>query len=62
VHEIDAGHHFEQFTENMVSRADALERAIERSQRPLKLIDAKPVEPHPASELNGPFPRMKRRV
>jgi hypothetical protein len=44
------------------SFADALERAIERSQRPLKLIEAKPVQPLPASELTRPFPRMKRRV
>jgi hypothetical protein len=44
------------------SFADLLDKAIERSQRPLKLIDAKPVEPHPASELQGNFARMRRRV
>jgi hypothetical protein len=44
------------------SFADLLDKAIERSQRPLKLIDAKPVEVHPASELKGPFARMRRRV
>ena len=44
------------------SFADLLDKAIERSQRPLKLIDAKPVETHPASELKGPFARLRRRV
>ena len=34
---------------------------IERSQRPLKLIDAKPVE-HFAEELKGSISRMRRRI
>ena len=33
------------------SFADLLDRAIERSRQPLKLIEAKPVEQHPASEM-----------
>jgi hypothetical protein len=37
-----------------------LDRAIERNQkREMKLIDAKPVEPHPASELKGNFARLR---
>jgi hypothetical protein len=44
------------------SFAELLDKAIERSQRPLKLIEARPVQPLPASELTRPFPRMKRRV
>jgi hypothetical protein len=40
----------------------AIER-IERSKRPQPtLIDVTPVEPHPASELKGPFARLRRRV
>jgi hypothetical protein len=45
------------------SFAAQLDRAIERNQRrEMKLIDAKPVEPHPAEELKGPFARLRRRV
>jgi hypothetical protein len=45
------------------SFAEALDRAIERNQkREMKLIDAKPVEPHPAEELKGPFARLRRRI
>jgi hypothetical protein len=45
------------------SFAEALDRAIERNQRrEMKLIDTKPVEPHPADELKGPFARLRRRV
>src|SRR6516164_2293575 len=45
------------------SFAAQLDRAIERNQRrEMKLIDAKPVEPHPADELKGPLARLRRRV
>jgi hypothetical protein len=45
------------------SFAAQLDRAIERNQkREMKLIDARPVEPHPAEELKGPFARLRRRV
>jgi hypothetical protein len=37
-----------------------LDRAIERSQRPIKLIEAQP-EQHPPVELK-PMPRLRRRV
>jgi len=40
-----------------------LDRAIERSRRPPKMIDVTPVPvPHPASELKGPMVRLRRRV
>jgi hypothetical protein len=42
--------------------ASIFEPAIEGSQRPLKLIEAKLVEPHPASELKGPMARLRRRI
>jgi len=47
------------------SFAEALEREIEKRvgrPPPSLLIEAKPVEPLPASELKAPLPRMKRRV
>jgi hypothetical protein len=47
------------------SFAEALEQAIERRANrppPSLLIEAKPVEPHPASELKGPFARLRRRI
>jgi hypothetical protein len=42
-----------------------LDRAIERQERakqPPKMIDVTPVQPHPASELKGPFARLRRRI
>src|SRR5215467_11873625 len=39
--------------------AEALDRAIERSKKPLPL--AAPVLEHEASELRGPMPRLVRR-
>jgi hypothetical protein len=45
------------------SFAQLLDRAIERSQRPIKLIEAQAVPSHPPEELNkGPMPRLRRRV
>jgi hypothetical protein len=47
------------------SFAELLDKAIERQERakhPPKLIDVTPVDPHPASELKGPFARLRRRV
>jgi hypothetical protein len=47
------------------SFAELLDKAIERQERakqPPKLIDVTPVEPHPASELKGPFARLRRRI
>ena len=41
------------------SFAAALERAIERSQRPVPLLNG-PVEPLPASELKKPMQRYRR--
>jgi hypothetical protein len=47
------------------SFAKLLDVAIERSQRPLKLIEAIPIEPAPAeqqydaSELKGPMSRLR---
>jgi hypothetical protein len=41
------------------SFAEQLERAIERSQKPLP--PPKLIEQHPASELNGPMQRLVRR-
>jgi len=42
------------------SFADLLDRAIERSRQPLKLIEAKPVEQHPASEMKKPRSKLRR--
>src|SRR5215472_15656491 len=36
------------------SFGELLDKAIERSQRPLKLIEAAPVPVHPPEELKGP--------
>jgi hypothetical protein len=47
------------------SFAEALERAIEkRANRPPPslMIEGKATEVHPASELKGNFPRLRRRV
>jgi hypothetical protein len=45
------------------SFAAQLDRAIERNQRQqMKLIEAQPVQPHPASELKGRMARLRRRV
>jgi hypothetical protein len=38
------------------------DRAIERSRAPMKLIEATPVEQHPASELKGNMPKLRRRI
>ena len=43
------------------SFADLLDKAIARTNG-LKLINTKPFEPHPASELKGPMARLRRRV
>jgi hypothetical protein len=47
------------------SFAKLLDRAIERSNGPLKLIEARPLEKpqsgeHPAEELKGPFTKLER--
>jgi hypothetical protein len=42
------------------SFAEALDRAIERSKKPLPLLNG-PVEPLPAEELKKPFARSYRR-
>jgi hypothetical protein len=49
------------------SFAELLDKAIERTARvkaPPRMIDVTPVpvEPHPASELKGPFARLRRRI
>src|SRR5215468_6262036 len=44
------------------SFAELLDKAIERSQRKMIDVTPKPVQPHPADELKGPMPRMRRRV
>jgi hypothetical protein len=44
------------------SFGELLDKAIERQQRPKLLPKSQPVEPHPASELAGPFARLRRRV
>jgi hypothetical protein len=44
------------------SFAELLDKAIERSQRKMIDVTPKPVQPHPASELKGPFARPRRRI
>jgi hypothetical protein len=43
------------------SFAQLLDKAIERSRRPIKLIEAQPVRTeHPPEELKGPMSRLRR--
>jgi len=43
--------------------ADRLDRALERSAQPMKVIEAKPVEPQVTpAQMNAPFATLRRRA